>query len=69
MAERRRRWPGSSETPAASWLLPLVDITLDNIPRSRAPGDQDAVAADDVVDDCHVVAGMIAAVALGDPSS
>ena len=49
--------------------LPLVDITLDNIPRSRAPGDQDAVAADDVVDDCHVVAGMIAVVALGDPSS
>lgn len=49
--------------------LPLVDITLDNIPRSRAPGDQDAVSAGDVVDDCHVVAGMIAAVALGDPSS
>ena len=49
--------------------LPLVDITLDNIPRRRAAGDQDAVAADDVVDDCHVVAGMIAVVALGDPSS
>ncbi|MCZ6818106.1 MAG: hypothetical protein O7G31_01260 [Calditrichaeota bacterium] len=50
-------------------LLPLVDITLDNIPRSRAPGDQGAVATGDVVDNCHVVAGMIAAVALGDPSS